>query len=54
MITITYEEFKALEVLSRFSDYYIDDMEQSDAMYESDKEDIRESQEILSNIYRRF
>ena len=49
-ITITLEQYNKLKLLSRYSDYYLDDMEPSGEQYESDKEDITQAQEVLQDI----
>ena len=42
-ITITLEQYEKIKLLSRYSDYYIDDQEPSGDQYESDKEDITQA-----------
>jgi len=49
-ITITLEQYNKLKLLSRYSDYYLDDQEPSGDQYESDKEDITQAQEVLQDI----
>jgi len=49
-ITITLEQYNKLKLLSRYSDYYLDDMGPSGEQYESDKEDITQAQEVLQDI----
>ena len=49
-ITITIEQYEKIKLLSRYSDYYIDDQEPSGDQYESDKEDITQAQEVLQDI----
>lgn len=49
-IEITIEQYNKIKLLSRYSDYYLDDMEPSGEQYESDKEDILQAQEVLQEI----
>ena len=49
-ITMTIEQYEKIKLLSRYSDYYLDDMEPSGEQYESDKEDITQAQEVLQEI----
>jgi len=49
-ITITTEQYEKIKLLSRYSDYYLDDQEPSGDQYESDKEDITQAQEVLQDI----
>jgi len=50
MIEITLEQYEKIKLLSRYSDYYLDDQEPSGEQYESDKEDITQAQEVLQDI----
>jgi len=49
-ITITLEQYEKIKLLSRYSDYYLDDQEPSGDQYESDREDITQAQEVLQDI----
>ena len=49
-IEITLEQYEKIKLLSRYSDYYLDDQEPSGDQYESDKEDITQAQEVLQDI----
>jgi hypothetical protein len=49
-ITITLEQYEKIKLLSRYSDYYLDDQESSGDQYESDREDITQAQEVLQDI----
>jgi len=50
MIEITLKQYEKIKLLSRYSDYYLDDQEPSGEQYESDKEDITQAQEVLQDI----
>jgi len=49
-ITITIEQYEKLKRLSDFADWYLDDMEPSNACYEADKEDALQAQEVIQEI----
>ena len=50
MIEITLKQNEKIKLLSRYSDYYLDDQQPSGEQYESDKEDITQAQEVLQDI----
>lgn len=49
-ITMTMEQYEKIKLLSRYSDYYLDDQEPSGEQYESDREDITQAQEVIQEI----
>jgi hypothetical protein len=54
LIELDEEQLSALEMLSSIGDYYIDDMEPSNSMYEQDKETITQAQDVIQQIQQQF
>jgi hypothetical protein len=54
LINLTEKQLSALELFSSIGDYYIDDMEPSNAQYEDDKETITQAQDVIQQIQQQF
>ena len=50
IVSITKEQFSALEMLLQLGIYYIEDKEPSSSCYESDKEYVKKAQDVLKQI----